>query len=126
MSSSSAENNEWEDHASATNDVWKHFLRSKSKVGGGRFRCKCKYCDEIMEGKPQRMRKHLLVVCTGIPFDAKAALLALQNSTTAENVAVDEDGQSVSTRASMLSSKLVHHQKASWLITLQKNYQTRK
>ena len=49
---------------SAVNDVWKYFLRSKIKLSGkaNRFRAKCKRCDAVMIGKPQRTMKHLISV----------------------------------------------------------------
>ena len=30
---------------------------------GNRFKAKCKGCDAVMIGKPQRMMKHLITVC---------------------------------------------------------------
>ena len=60
--------NEWIEHESALNKIWEYFLRSTIKVPGkaNRFRAKCKRCDAIMIGKPQRMMKHLITVCKKI------------------------------------------------------------
>jgi len=47
--------NEWIEHKSALNSIWKYFLRSKNKINGkgNRFKAKCKGWDAVMIGKPQ-------------------------------------------------------------------------
>ncbi len=69
--------NEWIEHESAVSDVWKYFLRSKIKVSrnANRFRAKCKRCDVVMIGKPQRMMKHLISVCKKISFEDRAMIM---------------------------------------------------
>ena len=72
--------NEWIEHESAVNDVWKYFLRSKIKISGkaNRFRAKCKRCDAVMIGRPQRMMKHLISVCKKISFEDRAMIMEVK------------------------------------------------
>ena len=69
-------NIEWIDHKSASNNIWKHFLRSSSKKGKrNRFVAKCWHCKQVMDGKPQKMNKHLISICTLINHDDRASVM---------------------------------------------------
>ena len=72
--------NEWIEHESAVSDVWKYFLRSKIKVCGNanRFNAKCKRCDAVMIGRPQRMMKHLISVCKKISFEDRLMIMEVK------------------------------------------------
>jgi len=72
--------NEWIEHETAISDIWEYFLRSKTKISGkgNRFRAKCKRCDAVMIGKPQRMMKHLISVCKEISFEDRASIVEVK------------------------------------------------
>jgi len=72
--------NEWIEHENALNNIWEYFLRSTIKVSGkaNRFRAKCKRCDAVMIGKPQRMMKHLITVCKNISFEDRARIMEVE------------------------------------------------
>ena len=65
----------WLEHKKATSSVWKHFLRSATKVGKtNRFYAKCRYCNKKMDGKPDRMKRHILTYCKEVSFEARASV----------------------------------------------------
>lgn len=43
---------------------WPYFYRSSKKDSGNRYRAKCVYCGEMLDGKPDKLEFHILHRCT--------------------------------------------------------------
>jgi len=104
--------NEWIEHESALNKIWEYFLRSTIKVPGkaNRFRAKCKRCDAIMIGKPQRMMKHLITVCKKNSFEDRASIMEVEkdkSSVSSLSTTSDETGSSSSRKKQKSNQKSI-------------------
>lgn len=58
----------------AKSDIWTCFLEIKEdkKVKG-----KCKYCDQIYTTHADRMKKHILLKCKGVPDNIKKKFVSM-------------------------------------------------
>lgn len=98
---------EWIPPSKSCSTRWVGFLMAKERDhSAGRRRAKCTYCNNVLYGKPQFLKKHMVNECQSIPGDKKSEYI---NAVTPQESDKSEIESTPNTKLAPLVPKIIHN-----------------